>query len=82
MMTLPAISCPGLNNNPFFLYPNVTVISALTAAPSISPVSADTPLGISTEMTLIPESFITLITSLCTPLTSRERPTPKIPSIK
>src|SRR6059058_74595 len=50
--TMPAWAAPRPTSRPGLRQPKVTVTSAVTAAPSTAPVSASTPDGTSTAMTV------------------------------
>ena len=80
LITVPQISKPSERTKPAFNSPMVTVLSARTHTPSAVPLSPDMPLGISAEMTYAPLLFMASITSAYSPVTSRERPVPKMQS--
>jgi hypothetical protein len=75
--TRPAWKRPGATTSPTFSAWNVTVRSACTAAPLISPVDASTPEGRSTETTGAGVAFIRSISSAAAGRGSPLKPVPK-----
>jgi hypothetical protein len=68
---------PGSTKCPGFANENVTVMSAFTASPRIEPVSACTPLGISTDITKARELLIKLTADRASSRKIELRPMPK-----
>ena len=80
--TSPAWKRPGATARPTFQPCIVTVTSARTAAPSISPVSAFTPEGRSTATTGTLRAFTASISSAASRRGSPRKPVPNSPSIR
>ena len=77
----PAKSLPGETSKPVLRQPKVTVRSAATAISAISPVSAATPLGISTATTKAPLALMSSTTAAAAGRRTPEPPIPTIPSM-
>ncbi len=75
--TRPAWKRPGATTSPTFGAWNVTVTSASTATPAISPVEASTPDGTSTATTGASAAFIRAISSAASGRGSPWNPVPK-----
>ena len=75
--TRPLLNRPGATASPTFAPWKVTVTSAVTAAPAISPVEASTPDGRSTESTGRPLSPIRSISAAASGRGAPWKPVPK-----
>ena len=75
--TVPARERPGETTSPTLSAWNVTVRSASTAAPAISPVDASTPEGRSTDTTGAPEPLMRSISAAASGRGSPWKPVPK-----
>src|SRR5450759_4095632 len=77
----PTIPAPGYCTSPTLGAAKVTVRSAITAWSAIAPVAPDTPLGMSTDRTCLPESLMAPIAAAWSPATAPDRPVPNKASI-
>ena len=79
--TSPLLIQPGSTNSPGFASVNVTVTLAFTESPSIEPVSACTPEGVSADIIVAPELLIALTAERAFVRRFEFNPIPNIASI-